>query len=322
MKRQPIIPLKRNLPRAGIVATSIAAARIVAAILFCVTAALNGNGQQASSSPTAPAGGSSPAIWITARNPDGTPAELSGSDLEVKIDGKRIATTEIRRANESLRYCLLLDTSGSQRQFLQTQHDEAVALLSKIPQPGRDYGLLVPFSDQAFLDAESSDPQKLIKAIRLDARGGTAMFDAMVACSGALSKGAPDAALHTMFIISDGEDNASKVTRTAVERALISSRVRVYAIAEKDADSSHSSRGIANLEYLAELTGGKSYLPGRKWTLDKILADIATDLAGLYAVTPNSDRALAADRFHKLEVKSTRKDVAISAPRQYFVPLQ
>lgn len=311
MRRILMIALRGSLSRAW----------VVAAALFCATTLLGAQGQQ-TSSPAATEAASSPVIWITARNSDGTPAELDRSDLEVKIDGKRIATSDVRRVSASLRYCVLLDTSGSQRQYLQTEREEAIALLSKIPQSGRDYGLLVTFSDQAFLEEEGSDPQKLIKALRLDARGGTALFDAVVACSGDLSKGAPDAALHTIFIISDGDDNASKVNEQAVERALISSRVRVYAIAEKDADNANSSRGTRNLKRLAELTGGKSYLPGKEWTIQRILTDISSDLAGVYAITLSSDRPLAGDRFHKLEVKSNRKYPAITAPRQYFVPAQ
>jgi VWFA-related protein len=277
----------------------------------------------AQQNPAAESKQSSPAIWITARNKDGSPAQISAHDLEIKIDGKQLAVAEVHRASPPLRYCLLLDTSGSQRAFLKTQRDEAVALLSKIPQAGRDYGFVVDFADEAYLDGESADPQKLIKAMKPDARGGTAMYSAMVACTGHMSKGAPDAALHLMFVLSDGEDNASKVNREAAERSLISGRVRIYAIGEKDAfnpGSGAAAAGEKNLKHFAELTGGKNYLPGKEWTVDKIVDDIAGDLAALYAVTPASDQPLAGDRYYKLEIKSKSKDVTIIAPRAYFMP--
>jgi VWFA-related protein len=263
-----------------------------------------------------------PTIWITAQNTDGTPAELSPSDLEVKIDGKRIAVSEVRKLSPPLRYCLLLDVSGSTRPAVKTQYATAVALLSKIPQAGRDYGILVDFNDKAYVDAEGTDPQKLIKGINQDARGGTALYDTMVACSDELSKGAPDV-LRLIFILSDGEDNSSHVNRQAAERTLVTDRIRVYSVGQESAPNpiaQTKGSGDKNLKVFAELTGGKSYLPGKKMDLEKILADISGDLAGTYFMTLTSDKSFTPDRLLKLEVKCGKKNIAVTTPRQYFVP--
>jgi len=298
--------------------------RILLVTCIAVSALLSVHGQQTSSasSLSREAGASLPTLWITARNRDGSAAQLSATELEIKIDGKAAQVSNLGRVSPALRYCLLVDNSGSTRPNLHAQHDEAVGLLSKIPQAGRDYGLVVDFNDEAYIDARGTDPQKLIKGIQQAARGGTAMYDAMVACTDELSKGGSDTVLRLMFVLSDGEDNASHMSREATERTLSSARVRVYSIGEEGSANGNATHGVGNLKHLAEMTGGRDYLPRKEWTLDKILADISSDLAGLYAVTLNPDRPLASDRLHKLEVKSSRKDVAITAPRQYFVPSQ
>jgi len=163
-------------------------------------------------------------------------------------------------------------------------------------------------------------------------RGGTALYDAAVACSEALSKHDlpkndqskdPADALRLIFIFSDGEDNASHVNRDAAEHAVVSARVRVYAIGEKDTGGprpSGGTRGFETLRRLSEISGGKHYSPGKKIDPEQIVDDISADLAGLYAVTLTSDQTLPAGRFYKLEVKSSKKNVAITAPRQYSVP--
>src|SRR6516165_8732435 len=114
----------------------------------------------------------SPTILISAHNEDGSPASLTASDLEVKIDGKPAAVSNIQSLGRpALRYCLLFDTSASQRPRIRQHQEEGYAVL-KIMQAGRDYGYLVDFSDRPFLDAEGTDPEKLTTAVaKADVRG-------------------------------------------------------------------------------------------------------------------------------------------------------
>lgn len=265
-------------------------------------------------------------IWITVHNKNDPSSALSASDLEVKLDGKPASVSDGRRLSPALLYCLLLDISGSTRPARHRQHDEAVALLSKIPRVGRDYGLLVAFNDQAYLDAEGTDPQKLIKNINQESRGATAVYDAMVACSDHLSKDdSPKAGsdtLRLMFVLSDGIDNSSRATREDAERTLIAERIRVYSIAEEVAGYRPDQVAKANksLKQLVESTGGKGYLLTNKMTLDQIVQDISNDLASLYAVTLSSERTMPRGHVCKLEVRCVNKDCTVTAPREYFIP--
>lgn len=268
-------------------------------------------------------------IWISIQSKNGAPSELSASDLDVKLDGKPTAVRDIRRVSPALRYCLLLDVSGSTRSTLNTQHDEAVALLSRIPQAGRDYGVLVAFNDQAYLDAEGTDPQKLIKNINQDARGSTAMYDAMVACSdhlanNVLSTAEPDT-LNVMVVLSDGVDNSSRSSREDAERALISERMRVYSVGQEGVSGYRpelAARASKSLKQLVDLTGGKDYLLTKKMTLDQIVQDISHDLASLYVVTLSSETTVPRDHVYKLDVRCGKKNCAVAAPREYFLPLR
>jgi hypothetical protein len=263
-------------------------------------------------------------IWITVHTKNDASPELSPSDLEVKLDGKRASVSDTRRVSPTLHYCLLLDISGSTRSARSRQHDEAVALLSKIPRADHDYGLLVTFNDQVYLDAEGTDPQKLIKRINQESRGATAMYDAMVACSDYLSKeDSPKDGPYTlsvMFVLSDGMDNSSRTTEEDAERTLIAGGIRVYSIGEENAGNSSPdqvAKASKSLKRLVGATGGKGYPVNERMTTDQIVQDISSDLAGLYAVTLSSGRALSIGHVYKLEVRCRKPDCAVTAPREY-----
>lgn len=235
------------------------------------------------------------------------------------MDGKTAAVTEVRRLpRPPLQYCLLFDSSGSQRATIQQQRDQAAEFLSKIPQAGRDYGRFVAFDNDAYLDAQGTDPQKLVQALaKQSARGGTAVYDAIVACSDQLSKHAPEDTLRLMVVLSDGEDNASRFNRDATVRTLVTAGVKVYTIGRAE-----GPRAAAAMKEFAQATGGKNYSARKNEDLAKLIADISGDLNSLLSVTLAPAKPLPGDRAYKIELKSKQKNVSVSAPRQYYVPLQ
>jgi VWFA-related protein len=293
----------------------------VLSIAFAVFASCPASAQAAPTplSPTT-AEPSRPPILISARNKDGSAAELSTSEIEVKLDGKTTAVSELRRLpRPALQYCLLFDSSGSQRAVLELQREQATQFLSKIPQPGRDYGRFVAFSDKPYLDAEGTDPQKLIRALtKENARGATALYDSMAACSDELSKAAPDA-FRLMLLLSDGGDDASHLTRDATIQILVKAQVRVFAIGRGE------ERGaVTALKQFAEATGGKNYSAWKKGDLENALADISGELDSLFGVTLAPATSPRGDGLHKIELKykGSKKDISLSAPRKYCAPAQ
>jgi VWFA-related protein len=282
-----------------------------------VTAQTEADGNKVSTQP----------VWISVHSKNSSSPQPSISDLDVKLDGKSAFVSSADRLRPALRYCLLLDSSASTRSTRSIQHGEAVALLKGIPQAGRDYGLLVTFNSQSYLDAEGTDPQKLIKSINQDARGATAMYDAMVACSDYLTKdGTPkdssNTPLRLMLVLSDGVDNASRTTREDAERTLIEGRIRVYSIGQESSvpyRRDQAAKASKYLKQIAESTGGKDYRSNTGMSVDQILQEISDDLANLYALTLSSERTVPG-HVYKLEVRCRKSDCAVTAPREYFVP--
>lgn len=270
-------------------------------------------------------------LLITARAKDGAPVELSTSDLQIKVDGKPAPIQQVRHVTgAALEYAILIDNSGSERIHLEIHKVEVAELLSKVVQPGRDHGMLVNFNDQAYVDADSANPQDLVKALaKSSARGGTALYDAVIASADGLSKkedaktedkDSSHPALRLMFILSDGEDNASHLTLDAAVQAVLRASVRIYAIGESpDPNRPHNTaRATSALKELAQRTGGKVYLPGKDQDATRIAADIADELTNLFAVTYTTPQQKSDGQLHKLEIKSNSKGVSITAPDRYY----
>jgi Ca-activated chloride channel family protein len=278
----------------------------------------------AQSQPLSSPSSESSTILVGARLKDGAPTELSPSEIEIKSDKKIATITDVHRAAEgALNYALVFDTSGGQRKHFTQQRDEAVQILSKLVQSGRDHGILVAFSDQPFLDADGIDPRKFIKALAGELpRGSTALYDAVVASVDPMSKIAPDQGRRVMFILSDGEDNSSHMSQEAALSALLQAGIRVYVIGQKNADANVSSRQIdrdANtLKEFAQGTGGKVYFPAKEEDVDKIIADMVAELANLFSVSYTLSGQPADGRVHKLQVKCSKKDISITAPDRYY----
>ena len=103
---------------------------------------------------------------------------------------------------------ILVDNSGSMRDKRAAVNTAALDLV-RASNP-EDEAFIVNFSDEAFLDQDfTSDINKLREGLsHIESRGGTALYDAVVASADQLAHGARRPK-QVLLIITDGEDNAS-----------------------------------------------------------------------------------------------------------------
>src|SRR5580698_1667668 len=258
-------------------------------------------------------------VFITARGQDGAPADLSNADIGIKADGKPANVIEVHRVvGIPMTYCLLIDTSSSQKGGrLRLEQDEATQLVTQVVKAGRDRGTLVSFNESAYVDAEGSNPREFVSAIEKEqAMGGTAMFQAIFGCASRMLKDAPDNNLRVMFILSDGEDNLSRVNRDAAVTTVLKAGMRVYAIGQYG----ESRLGLKTLTLFAEATGGRTYFPSKQKDIGKAITDIADELSSILAVTFTVPGEMHDGRLHQLEAKCSKNGVSVTAPELYYAP--
>jgi len=117
--------------------------------------------------------------------------------------------TSFRHEDIPVSMGIVIDNSGSMREKRDKVNRAALNLVrSSNPQ---DQVFVVNFNDEYYLDQPfTSDINKLREALeKVEARGGTALYDAIVASADYLKKNAK-LQKKVLFVVTDGEDNASR----------------------------------------------------------------------------------------------------------------
>lgn len=125
--------------------------------------------------------------------------------------------------------------------------------------------VLTGFSS-ATIDADAA-----LRALAVDRRQGTALYDAVVAGAAALSS--EPARGRVVVLLTDGSDVSSEATLAGATRAARAAGVAVYAIAIASRDFSP-----APLRELVRATGGRYYAAASAAALEAIYASIASEL--------------------------------------------
>ena len=222
-----------------------------------------------------------------------------------------------------LRIAILIDTSNSIRDRFKFEQEAAVEFINSVIRPKEDRAMVVSFDTSAEMVSDLiDDPEKLAKAIRnLRPGGGTSLYDAIYfACRDRLLQDQPRHKFRrAVIIVSDGDDNQSRVTRDqALEMAQKADAV-LYAISTNI--SKIEGDGDKVLKYLATETGGQAFFPFKVQDLAQDFENIANELRRQYNIFYRPEPLKADGLFHTINLKVTgRKDLVVRARKGYYAP--
>ena len=136
---------------------------------------------------------------------------LSKDDFRVTEDGAPQTITSFQHQDIPISLGMLVDNSGSMRTKRQAVNSAALDLVH-YSNPD-DESFVVNFSDEAYIDQDfTSNVSKLRDGLaHIDSKGGTALYDAIMASADYLSKNAKRTK-QVLLVVTDGEDNASSTT--------------------------------------------------------------------------------------------------------------
>jgi len=184
---------------------------------------------------------------------------------------------------------LVIDNSGSMRDK-RPQVNAAALTLVKTSNP-QDEAFVVNFNDDFYLDTVhdfTSDISEMKDALeRIDARGSTALYDAVIGSLDHLKKGAKDKKV--LLVVTDGVDNASRRTLANAVQEAQRSDALIYAVGIFSDDDIKHNRGDMKkarraLTELATSTGGLAFFPENVADTQAICAEIARDIRNQYTV--------------------------------------
>jgi VWFA-related protein len=177
----------------------------------------------------------------------------------------------------------------------------------------QDEAFVVNFSDEAFIDQEfTSDVNRLRDGLsHIESRGGTALYDAVVASADKLAADAKRPK-QVLILITDGEDNASTLNlEQTIHRVQQLSGPTIYSIGllfgdeMTRAEVKHARRA---LEMLSTETGGIAFFPKNIEQVDQIAAEVAQDIRSQYMLGYHSTKPSSEPGFRRVEVVAEAKD--------------
>ena len=230
---------------------------------------------------------------------------LDKNAFSVFEDGKPQNIVSFRHEDIPVAIGIVIDNSGSMREK-RAKVNQAALNLVRASNP-QDEVFVVNFNDEYYLDQDfTNDLLKLKEALeKIDAKGGTALYEAVVASGDHLKRNAK-LEKKVLFVVTDGEDNASRETlEQAVKQLQDENGPAVYAIGILG-EEEHPKRAKRALEIIAQRTGGLAFFPKTLDEVDEISRTVARDIRNQYAIgyKPTNPRGNGGFRQIRVEAKA------------------
>lgn len=230
---------------------------------------------------------------------------LDRAAFSVFEDGKPQNIIHFRHEDIPVAMGIVIDNSGSMREK-RAKVNQAALNLVRSSNP-KDEVFIVNFNDEYYLDQDfTNDLLKMKEALeKIDASGGTALYDAIVASADHLKRNAR-LDKKVIFVVTDGEDNASNETlEQAVKQLQEENGPQVYAIGILG-DEEHPKRAKRALEIITQRTGGIAFFPKTLDEVDEISRSVAHDIRNQYTLgyKPTNPRGAGGFRMVRVEAKA------------------
>jgi Ca-activated chloride channel homolog len=258
--------------------------------------------------------------------------DLTKNDFEVYEDGTPQKLSVFTHADIPVTMGIVVDDSGSMKEKRPSVNAAALAFV-ETSNPS-DQTFIVNFNDAYYLDTPgdfAANMEDLHNALaKIDSRGGTALYDAVMASLDHLRLGNRDKKV--LLVITDGEDDASRYQFSDLLKYAQQSNAVIYTIGllgGGDTDTklfktlTHEDRHAKKiLEQLAEATGGLPYFPKSLDEVDAICRQVAHDIRNQYTLAyyptnKNLDGSFRAVRVNAFEHGTRKKLVVRTRPGYY-----
>lgn len=250
-------------------------------------------------------------VTVTDKN-DHLVTNLTESAFQVLENGVPQPIKVFKHEDVPVSMALVIDNSGSMRSK-RAGVEASTLTLVKDSNPD-DESFVVNFNDEPYLDQDfTSDISVLQKGLaRIDAKGGTAMRDALRVSIDHLH----DKAKHdkkVIVVVTDGNDNASTVTLESLTKLAQQDGTVIYAIGLLgEEDKSEAGKAKKAIKSLVDATGGQVFYPKDVTEVEPIAHEVAHDIRNQYSIwyAPVNDKLDNTFRQIKVNVKAPGNPVA------------
>jgi Ca-activated chloride channel homolog len=252
--------------------------------------------------------------------------DLEQADFEVFEDGANQEISFFSKTQSPIALALLLDSSASMEDRLQTAQDAATGFVQRLR--AEDVAEVVDFDSRVEIrQTFTNDKAALEKAIRDAAAGGsTSLHHAIYISLKELRKirasSAEEIRRQAIVVLSDGEDTSSILSYEDVLDQAKRSETAIYTIGLRPKDN--GSRGFKEAEFvlkqLAFETGGRAWFPDHIGQLAGVYEQIATELASQYTIGYASKNSRRDGAWRRIVVRVKRDNVTARTKQGYYAP--
>jgi len=253
-------------------------------------------------------------------------ANLRQSDFALLDDQKAPARVNSFRQqiNLPMRVGVVIDASTSIRTRFEFEQQAATEFLIETLKPQADRAFVMGFDVTPSITADWTNNLDALETgiNRLRPGGGTALFDAVyTACRDKLlPERGREPVRKAMILISDGDDNQSRVRPDEAIKMCERAETIIYAISTNWTPS--RGKGDQVLTEMAEATGGEVFFPPSVEEMSNSFHEIQAELRSQYALnyTPADFRLNGA--FRPIYLYCNDRRYQVRARKGYFAPTQ
>jgi len=308
---------------------------------------------------------------------------LTKDDFKLEQDGQPQTIKYFARDTDlPLKLGLLVDTSASQRRLIDQERTASYGFLNELMRPDKDKAFVIHFDREVELLQDFTDSHDKLEAAldKLGAPefqnagggsqggggypgggggghhmgGGTTLYDAVFLASDELMR--KQDGRKALIILSDGVDNASKVSLDRAIETAQRANTLVYSILYSDPDA-YSHQGYPGghrggwggggmgrypgggggypgggypqqtshpdgkkvLQRLSKETGGRFFEVTKKESVGQIYNQIEEELRNQYNLGFAPDKSHVTPGYHPITLTTTNKDLTVQAQEGYYV---
>ena len=200
---------------------------------------------------------------------------------------------------------LVIDNSGSMREKRPRVNEAAITLVQASNKD--DEAFVVNFNDDFYLDLDkdftNSIPELKEALERIDSRGSTALYDALIGSLDHLKKASKDKRI--LLVVTDGEDNTSRNSLEKTIREIQRTNTVIYTIGLlSDENKKSKTKAKKALQQIATASGGLAFFPESVDDVHNICEQVAHDIRNQYTLGyyPTNDRRDGSYRSVQVEV--------------------
>lgn len=253
--------------------------------------------------------------------------DLEQPNFLVFEDGVKQDITFFTRSQLPVALALLLDTSASMEDKIDTAQEAAVGFAKRLRT--QDVAQVIDFDSRAtIVQTFTNDASALERAIRATAAGGsTSMYNAIYIALKEMKKikaaSSDDIRRQAIVVLSDGEDTSSLLPFEEVLDLAKRSETAIYTIGIRSREPS-ALRGFKEAEFvlrqLAQETGGRSFFAANVSELPSIYSLISDELSSQYTLGYSSKNARRDGAWRRVVVRTDRPNATARTKQGYYGP--